>query len=247
MEPTDIKREKSKREEQLSRLRKKYPERRLEEDEEIYGAISDEYDEYDSLINGYKEREEKLSKMFSEDPRSAQFLVDMYNGNDPVVGLVRNFGIEIKDVLDDPEMQEKISEANKEYVERVARSRELDAEYERNLETSLGTLEQFKGEYGLSDEEVDGAVVFLLGIVTDGVMGKFSKESLEMAVKAMNHDTDVAAASEEGKIAGRNAKITEQLRQRRQGDGTTPLGGKHNEGVRKGSGQTMFDLAHEAM
>lgn len=239
---------KSRRDQHLERLRKKYPDKKFEDDEEIYGQISDDYDSYEEELDGYRGREKSLSDMFAADPRSAQFLTDMHNGNDPVVGLVRNFGIEIKDVLDDPEMQDKIAEANKEYVERVANSKKLDDEYEKNMDATLNTLRQFQAERGMSDKQIDQVIEFLLGVVRNGVMGKFSTETLEMACKALNYEADVAAAGEEGEVAGRNAKITENLRKSNKGDGTSPLGGKNGQGsngVRKA--QSMFDLAHEAM
>lgn len=239
---------KSRRDKQLERLRKKYPEKKFEDDEEIYGQISDDYDQYEQELEGYKGREKTLSDMFAADPRSAQFLTDMHNGTDPVLGLVRNFGVEIKDVLDNPEMQDKIAEANKDYVERVAKSKELDEEYDKNMDTTLETLRQYQSERGMSDEQIDQVVGFLLGIVRDGVMGKFSKETLDMACKALNYDADVATAGEEGEIAGRNAKITENLRKSNKGDGTAPLGGKNGQsGNAPRRQQTMFDLAHEAM
>lgn len=239
---------KSRRERHIERLRKKYPEKKFEDDEEIYGQISDDYDQYEQELDGYRGREKSLSDMFAADPRSAQFLTDMHNGTDPVLGLVRNFGVEIKDVLDDPEMQDKIAEANKEYVERVANSKKLDDEYEKNMDATLETLRQFQAERGMSDEQIDQVVTFLLGVVRDGVMGKFSNETLDMACKALNYDADVAAAGEEGEVAGRNAKITEKLRKSKQGDGTAPLGGKNGQGAsapRKS--ESMFDLANEAM
>lgn len=239
---------KSRREQQLERLRKKHPEKKFEDDEEIYGQISDDYDEYEGELEGYRGREKTLSDMFAADPRSAQFLTDMHNGTDPVLGLIRNFGVEIKDVLDDPEMQEKIAEANKEYVERLAKSKKLDEEYEANMGATLETLRQYQADKGMSDEQIDKVVVFLLGIVRDGVMGKFGVETLDLACKALNYDADVAAASEEGEVAGRNAKITEKLRKSAKGDGTAPLGGKNGEGTgRPRRSQSMFDLAAEAM
>lgn len=238
----------SRRDQHLERLRKKYPEKKFEDDEEIYGQISDDYDQYEQELDGYRGREKALSDMFAADPRSAQFLTDMHNGQDPVVGLVRNFGVEIKDVLDDPEMQEKIAEANKDYVERAAKSRKLDEEYEKNMDATLETLRQFQTERGMSDEEIDKVVDFLLAIVRDGVMGKFSTETLDMACKAINHDLDVAAAGEEGRVAGRNTRVIEKLRKSKEGDGTSPLGGKHD--LRGASQQTrpksVFDLAAEA-
>lgn len=238
---------KSRRDQHLERLRKRYPDKKFEDDEEIYGQISDDYDQYEQELEGMRGREKRLSDMFAADPRSAQFLTDMHDGKDPVLGLVRNFGVEIKDVLDDPEMQEKIAEANKEYVERVANSRKLDQEYEKNMDATLATLRSFQAERGMGDEEIDRVVDFLLGVVRDGVMGKFSAETLDMACKALNHDQDVAAAGEEGEVAGRNARITETLRKSRKGDGTAPLGGKNGQGgAAPHRPQSIFDLAAEA-
>jgi len=146
---------KSRRDQHLDRLRNKYPDKKFEDDEEIYGQISDDYDTYEAELEGLRGREKSLSDMFAADPRSAQFLTDMHNGNDPVLGLVLNFGVEIKDVLDDPEMQDKIAEANKDYVERVANSKKLDEEYEKNMDNTLETLRQFQSERGMTDEKID--------------------------------------------------------------------------------------------
>ena len=237
---------KSSRDRHVERLRKKYPERQFADDEEIFGATSDDYDQYEQELADYKGQVGKLSDMFAADERSAQFLNDWRNGQDPVVGLVRTFGIEIKDVLDSPEMQDKIAEANKEYVERLAKSKKLDEEYEQNMDASLETLRQFQAERGLTDEQIDAAFDFLLGIVKDGVMGKFSAQTLDMACKAINHDADVATATEEGEVAGRNSKVMEQLRKSNKGDGTAPLGGKNSPAGAGAKSKSIFDLANEA-
>lgn len=237
---------KTKREAQIERLRNRYPDKKFEDDDEIYGQISDDYDQYDRELGEYRDREKTLSDMFSADPRSAQFLSDMHKGEDPVLGLVRNFGIEIKDVLDDPEMQDKIAEANKEYVERVAKSKELDEEYERNMDATLETLRQFQQERGMTDEQIDAVIDALLRIVRDGVMGKFDVATLDMMVKAIDHDADVDIAAEEGRVAGRNDKIVESLRKGGKGDGVSPLGGKNGSPSQRRE-SNMFDLANEAM
>lgn len=237
---------KSRRDQQLERMRKKYPDKKFEDDEEIYGQIYDDYDQYEQDLNGYKDREKAMSDMFAADPRSAQFLADMHNGQDPFVGLVKNFGVNIEDVLHDPKMQEQIAEANKEYVERVAKSRKLDEEYEKNMDASLETLRQFQEERGMSDDQIDAVVDAVLTVVRDGVMGKFSKETLAMFVNAINHDSDVASASEEGRVAGRNDKIVEGLRKRAKGDGTAPLNGKNGGAPKNKRNMDIFDFANAA-
>ncbi len=237
----------SNRDKHLERMRKKYPDKKFEDEDEIYGAISDDYDEYEQELTGYRDREKTMSEMFAADPRSAQFLSDMYKGKSPWASYIKLFGPELKDSLDDPETAKQIAEAESEYVERVAKSRALEEEYEANMRTTLDNLQKFKEERGLSDEQIDEIGAVLIGIVRDGVMGKFAPETLDMIVKAINHDDDVATAAEEAEVAGRNARITENLRKSKKGDGTIPLDGKngtHNPIPARQ--RTVFDEARDA-
>lgn len=213
----------------LDRMRGRYPDKKFDDDEVLYGQISDDYDDYDKKIGGYKEKEQALLDMFTKDPRSAAFLTNWRKGGDPVVELVRQFGTDIKDAIDDPDRLDAIADANKEYVERVAREKKLDEEYQSNLAESLQTLEKFQQERGLSDDEIDNIMEFLVGIMKDGIMGKFSVSSMEMARKALNHDTDVADTGQEGEVRGKNARIDEKLRKQDKGDGTARLDGKNGK------------------
>jgi len=67
----EVKQVKSRRDQLGERLKKKYPDREYADDEALFGQINDDYDEYDNQLNGYKERESKLTDMFTRDPRSA--------------------------------------------------------------------------------------------------------------------------------------------------------------------------------
>ena len=165
--------------------------------------------------------------MFTSDPRSARFLTDWRNGQDPVVGFIRQFGTDIKDAIDDPERQEQIAEANKEFVQRVAKEKELEDMYQKNISESLKNIEELQAKNGLSDEQIDKAMQLLMGIVGDGIVGKFTAESINMAMKAINHDADVSQANQEGLVQGKNTRVEEKLRKPRQGDGTTALGGSN--------------------
>lgn len=227
MAEVDNKQVKSKRQSMTERLQGRYPDKDFSDEESFFGQISDDYDEYDKNIAGYQEREKAFSDMFTSDPRSARFLTDWRNGQDPVIGLVRQFGTDIKEAIDDPERQEEIAAANKEFVERVAKEKELEETYQRNLNESLQAIDQLQSENGLSDEQIDQAMELLLNIIKDGIVGKFSPESIQMAMKAINHDADVTAANEEGVVQGKNTKIEEKLRKPKQGDGTAPLEGSN--------------------
>jgi len=223
---------KTKRESMTERLKGRYPDMDFADDEALFGRIFDDYDEYDKNISDYQGREKAMSDMFQKDPRSASFLQNWRNGADPVVELVRNFGTEIKDAIDDPERLEAIAAANQEFVERVAENKKLEEEYNRNLPETLNTIAAMQEE-GIADEEIDAAMELLDKIYKEALVGKFTRESIEMAMKALKHDEDVAAAAHEAEVRGKNATVEEKLRKpNKQGDGVTALGGKNGGGGR---------------
>ncbi len=224
---TDSKKMKSKRETALERLKSKHPEGVYEDDESIFGQVNDDYDDYENRLNEYREQEDTFSKMFTGDPRSAQFLHDWKSGKNPVVALVEMYGDDFVEEMKDPEKQQELAEASKAFAERVAKEKEYDEQYRKNIEETRQAVAQMQEEEGLSDEDVDKAMEFLVGIMKDGILGKFTPESIRMALDAVNHDEDVEYARGEGEVAGRNARITERLRKRGKTDGTASLGGRN--------------------
>ncbi|MBQ7057623.1 MAG: hypothetical protein IJM84_06725 [Bacteroidaceae bacterium] len=233
---------KTRREMALSRLQEKYPDKDFSDEEVLFGQIYDDYDDYDNQIKGYKEREDALVDMFSKDERSAQFLMDWKNGEHPITALIRRLGIDgLRELVENEDKREEFGKANEEYLARLAKSKELDAEWDRNLSESLAMLDKKQADEGLSDEQVSAAMNLLLTIAHDAIVGKFTSESVDMALKAINHDVDVTEAAEEAEIRGRNAKIDETLR-KKGGDGTAALAGKNGSaGSRKAPSMGALD------
>lgn len=231
---------KSNRDRYMERLKTKYPDKEFADDEALFGQTNDDYDSYDNELSGYREREKALSDLFASNPRSAAFLTDWRKGEDPIIGMVRKFGDDFKAALEDPEKQEALAAANKEFAERIAQEKEYEGEYQKNLNETLTTLETMQQDEGLSDEDIDRAMDFLVGIVRDGIMGKFTRESVAMALKAIRHDSDVEQADREGEVRGRNTKIEEKLRKGSKNDGTANLSSKNGGG--KGGTREMPDL-----
>ncbi len=224
---------KSKRDMALERLRGKYPDDQFDDDEQIFGRINDDYDEYDKELAGYKEREGKFSDMFTSDPRSARLLTEWRNGDDPAVVLMRMYGDDIKEALDDPEKQEAIAAANKEYMERVSKEKDYEAEYTKNFAETLKVLEQKQAEKGLTDDQIDGAMEWFIGVAKDAMLGRITPETIEIILKAQNYDNDVAEAAEAGEVRGKNMRAVETLRKPSKGDGTAQLDGKNGGGRKR--------------
>lgn len=237
---------KTKREIAMERMRAKYPDKDFDNDEIFYGQIVEDYVDGEDAIAKYQANEKAISDMVTADPRAAQFLVDWRNGGNPMLSLIRLFGTDIKEALDDPERQEEIAAAQNDFLERVAKEQEYEKMYKDNLDKTLANIETAQAELGLNDDQVDAAMAFLQGIISDGVMGKFSTESIKMAHKAISHDADVAQAAHEGEVKGRNTKIEEKLRTDKRGDGVAALGSKNNNVKAPKTQQSFFDLARGA-
>ena len=229
------------------RLKKKYPDREYADDEELFGQINDDYDDYDNQLNEYKEREGRLTELFQKDPRSAQFITDMAKGNDPWIAVIERIGIDgVTDLINNPEKQAEYAEANKQYVERLAKEKTLEEEYKANLAESMAMLDKLQQERQLNDEVVDAAMDMVMKIANEALMGKFTAETIEMALKAVTHDAEVENARTEGELAGRNAKIDERLRKPMTGDGTPMLAGSNNAPTRRRDDDSLFAMAREA-
>lgn len=231
------------------RLKKKYPDKEYADDEALFGQINDDYDDYEGQLSDYRDREGKLTDLFSKDPRSAQFISDMAKGKDPWIAVIERLGIDgVTDLMNDPDKQAEYAEANKKYVERLAKEKSLEEEFQGNFAESMNLLEQVQQERGLGDETVDAAMDLVMRIANEAIVGKFTRETIDMALNAVNHDADVENARTEGTVAGRNAKIDEKLRKPKGGDGTPSLAGSNNGPTRKsGAGESIFDTARGAV
>lgn len=217
----------------VERLGSNYPDKDFSDDEVLYGQISADYDNYDQRLKDYEAREQSLSDLFAKDSRSASFLLEWRDGGDPVLMLLKRFGPEIKEAIDDPAKQEAIAKANKDYLERVAKEKAFEEEYQKNLGETLAYLESLTREGKLKESEIDDAMAMLTNIVHDGIAGKFSAETIDFAIKALKHDSDIELAARAAEVRGRNSRIKEQLRMSQKGDGTAQLDGQNNGGGRR--------------
>lgn len=218
----------TKKEKYLKTLSEKYPDKDFSDEEVLFSQINEDYDGINQELEAYKGREKALGDLFASNPRSASFFMEWRKGGDPIVEMIRRYGDDFKEALEDPDKQAEIAQAHKEFAERVAQEQEFEAQYQSNMQETLSMLNEVQTENNLTDDDIDNVMEFLFGIVRDGIVGKFSKESVLMALKAINHDVDVEQADREGEVRGRNAKIEEKLRKQRRSDGTAQLGGSNN-------------------
>lgn len=224
------------------RLKEKYPELDFENEDALFGRIHEDYDDFDKRLNDYKEREKKLADMFVADPRSANFLMNWVKGSNPIVELVKLFGVDgLKQAMEDEKYLEDIANANTEYLERVQKSKQLEEEFEKNIEQSLKDIENINED----EKEIDKAVEWISKLASDAQMGIYTPQNIKMAIKALTFEEKITEAEYIGEVRGRNAKIEERLR-RPQGDGTAHLGSRNVIVRQERKADSIFDIAEGA-
>lgn len=197
--------QKSKREIVLERLKGRYPDLNLDDDEALYDSIDQDYSRHEALMNKDKE----LTNMFTENPRFATFFLDVFNGGDVLSKFIEHFGQEALEASNDPEKMEKILEADKAFREKKSKSEEIALEQQANMENSVPVIDAFKEEKGLSDEEVNQLLNDICNDSAAIFMGIYSPEVLEAKWKSTHFDDSMAQALQEGEVKGKNARIGE--------------------------------------
>lgn len=226
--------EKSSRENLLSRARERFPDRTFADLDatepqegvaDLDDAIDEMLQEYATNQSAYDEKNSRLTDLLISDPSAAEFVQKWIETGDPRSALVETFG-------DDLGMSEE-GQANfkgqlDSWRERKAANDALEADAENNWQASLSALEEWGDGKGLSLEQKRDVMLRLLAITFNGMENKYAAEDFDLAYNAINHDTDVAAAREEGEVAGRNAKIEAARRDRNTTEAMppAPIGGQ---------------------
>ena len=179
-------------------------------------------DEYDSKQKDYDTNNQRLVGLFKSDPRSAEFLTRWVSDGDPLAAMIETFGDEFQEAMASPEARERYVEAHNKWLERKAEDDRAAAQREENWNKSLETLQEFGDEMGLSDDEKVKTILRLHQVGVNAIDGIYTKDDFKMAYDASNYDNAVRDARHEGEIAGRNARINERMRERRQPETMPP-------------------------
>ena len=199
---------KSKKDMLLERMKSTYPDMDYSDEDGLYGAIMDDYENMEGQLSKHKEVDDRMTEMFEKDPQFAGMFLSALNGDrNPVLSMIQTYGDDFRAYLDDPENAEAIAEANASFVERMNKEKDLEATYEQNLEQSLKIAEELEASGEYTSEQVDMAFKAVLDDANRAIMGEINREMLETKLKGLNHDNDIQEAVEEATVRTKNQKI----------------------------------------
>ena len=204
---------KTKKQAFMEGLKNRYPDLSLEDEDAVYGQLSDDFANFDRSQKAQKE----LADLMVSDPRSASFLMVMRKGGNPVEFLIENYGDDFREALESDEGKEKFAQAFSKYMEKKTKDKELKEQANANLDKMVSDLDAAQKEGKFSDEDATAAYTYLYGeggllerLIVNGV----TKEDWMLLMKAAKYDQSMADAAkaaetarQEGVIEGRNANI----------------------------------------
>ena len=206
------------RERYENRYREMYPDLDMGNEEAFYESANANLDELES----YRKHNNDLIGTFSNNKAFASMLMAAKNGEDPYEWMAANLGADITELLSDPEYSKKISEAAKKFNDSQAQGEASRKEYEANVKKTLEELQRIQQETGWDNEKCYNLASKVYDILDQGMKGLITAETFHMVMNGINYEDDVRNARDEGMVAGKNSKISEQLKKEKAPEGMPP-------------------------
>lgn len=234
------------------RVKTRHPELDENDEESFYSAVNADYDEDDEgreALKRYREDDEKLRDIFSNDPRMANIFLGMARGENVLEYLIENFGQDFLDAINDPENEEareRIAQKQQEWLDRQSKSKELEQQAADNLEKALDAFDAVAEETGADENAKEEAFKKFTEFQQRAIVNDIDEDMWRLFFKGVTHDADVEQAGIEGETRGRNAKIREKLRNSGESSPMGIGGAAAQAPENENRSQSIFDLANQA-
>ena len=178
----------------------------FEDKEARYGRMAEEREGYRRL----KESGKKLSGILDKHRWLGAMLMD--DEDHPFVWMAKH-GIDPREILSDPEVMSKATEAFDKWKQAQTEGEAAEAAKDEALARSVEELNSLQAEMGLSDEQKNRMFEYFWDEVwLPAWRGEVSKDVWTAIMHAMNYDQDMANAREEAAMQARNEKHTNKLK-----------------------------------
>lgn len=213
------------------RVRTSFPDGKYDEDEqEYYRKLTEMLDNAETGNKKYNEFTEKLMRRYKDDPEEVAILLDYIEGMPLIQAIVKHKGEEALTMREGDEgwdgYQQAVQSRNADRERYIG----LMEEVKGNLSSTVEEFNEWADELQLDDEKRAKVWEIINDDLNNISRGKFSKEILNRYRNALDHDTDVEGAYEQGKADGKNEAIDakrEQMKGSRLPNGNG--GGKEHE------------------
>jgi hypothetical protein len=189
-------------------------------------SLMDDADSEIESLRGYKGENEatnaELIAALENDPDLMALVAGAVNKIPARVTAARIWGPEgLTAEEGDPDFEE-VTKAHQERIGKRGEEEKFLADLKQNIEDSQKAIDAFAEDNGMDEESRVSFLGNVTQVLTDAYNGKITPDFLARMYTAENHEKEVAAATENGVIEGKNAAIEEKLsteRNSKAGDG----------------------------
>lgn len=180
-------------------------------DENIY------YENANKLMDDFETYEQATGRLLQAIDGNQQFM-DMItqactqDDFDPVVWMIQKGGIDIQEIVNNPDYADAIAMAHSRYIEEKAEEREIDEQMKQNLPKSIDEIKNFCKQENIDDDKMNQVIAAMWQLGENMVKGILPVDVFQIFVKAQEYDDNVKQAYEQGKQDGLNIKIDEHLK-----------------------------------
>ena len=219
----------------LERLKSQNPDIDANDEEQLYGTIGDNYDNFERYRTERDNVDKMMGDRFNSDKRFGQFFLGaIQEGSNPIAELVKVYGEDIREYLDNPDNADELNKAQQEKLSKMADAEKSEGQYSENLKTSFELLDQFQQENSLTDDQADEIFTALVSDAENIILGNFSADMFSAKMKALNYDKDIEATKHDAYVEGKNEKITEVKKSTKVNDTVPPMLTGKRAGMRQG-------------
>lgn len=189
------------------RLAKAYPDREFKSDEEHDAGMEELLDDLTNYKDKGQSTNKKLIAMIEAEPQVGEIMRDCINGATFREALARHVSPEDLIAVEGDPDYEGWSKNKTAREENVASKQKFADEYAKNISTSEQAITAYVEKQGLDETQADAFFQKFDDMLDNINKGIITEEHLDAWMKALNYDSDVIAATEQGKVAGRNENI----------------------------------------
>ena len=199
---------KTKREQFREYMKNSYPDDDFDDEETRYGRVMEAVESNKKM----RDSDTKMRELFDKNPQYKDMFMKAAQGEDFITSFISVFGKDsLLAALEDPEAAEKLSEAQKKYIETQAKDKKYKEDADVSIQKSAEEFKAFAEENNLGEDQTNEVWGKCIDMIVNGINGIMGRDLFETVLKGMNYDNAVASAREEGQIQGRNENIEAKL------------------------------------
>jgi hypothetical protein len=198
-------------EKQLHDLQKKiqgkFKDKKFDSDNDYYDVLSQELSQHEKYRDDNTKANERILKLFESNPELGDIIHDMDKGSSFTEAIARNVDIDSIKPYDDEPDYDGWEKAKKERLQKLDERKKQKADYDKNLDVSIKTFEDFGKKKNWTPEQAKEFTGKIDNVMQELSKGIISENFMVMMDRALNYVSDVQEAAETGEIKGRNTQI----------------------------------------